>query len=270
MSTKGRILMLIDAHSHLHHYPNTLLLTVLAQIKSLSIRTLAVAMDIPTYQKSRLLAERTPQIIPALGVHPWQAADNVRALKKMLPLLADVPVIGEIGLDFHWVTDTDTYLAQRKVLEFFLAAAHDFNKPVNLHTKGAEAEILDYLRQYGIQRALIHWYSGALATFEDYVEEGHYFSIGVEVLFSEQIRAFARALPLDQLLTETDNPGGLPWLCEQHPDARSPWHPHLINDHALPSAIVPVYEALAALKGISVHRLEEIVEANFERYLTGV
>lgn len=262
--------MLVDAHTHLHGYPDSLLPTVLEQTESHSIRSLAVAIDLPTYHHSRTIAESSNLIVPTLGIHPWQAADNADALDTIMPYLADTPVIGEIGLDFYWVTDTTTYPTQRRILEWFLAAARDLNKPVNLHTKGAEAEILAYLRRYGIQRALIHWYSGDMATFEALVGEGHYFTIGVELLFSEQIRAFARALPLDQLLTETDNPGGLPWLCEQQPDSLAQWQPHIIDDLSMPSAILPVYEALAQIKGLTVPQMESIIETNFERYLAGV
>jgi TatD DNase family protein len=37
---------------------------------------------------------------------------------------------------------------------------------------------------------------------------GVYFTIGIEVVYSGHIQAIARLIPSDQLLTETDNPGG--------------------------------------------------------------
>jgi len=40
------------------------------------------------------------------------------------------------------------------------------------------------------------------------VEHGFYFTIGVEVLFSQHIQDIAGYLPAEQMLTETDNPGG--------------------------------------------------------------
>jgi TatD DNase family protein len=39
-------------------------------------------------------------------------------------------------------------------------------------------------------------------------EHGFYFTIGVEVLFSQHIQDIARSLPAELMLTETDNPGG--------------------------------------------------------------
>lgn len=261
--------MLVDAHIHLHGYPEALLPTALARIQSYSIRTLAVSVDLPTYQQSMGIAEASDFILPTFGIHPWHAADNAQLLDTVIPFIEATPVIGEIGLDFHWVEDQATYPLQRQVFEYFLAAARDFNKPVNLHTKGAETEILAYLRRYEIKHALIHWYSGDMATLQALVADGHYFTIGVELLFSEQIRAIAQTVPVEQLLTETDNPGGLPWLCEQHSDKVRGWDPYIMEGYALPDAVVPVYEELADLKGLTIPLLEMVIEENFERYLAG-
>jgi TatD DNase family protein len=43
-------------------------------------------------------------------------------------------------------------------------------------------------------------------------ERGVFFTIGVEVLSSTRIQDSARAVPPEQLLTETDNPDGLQWM----------------------------------------------------------
>jgi TatD DNase family protein len=118
------------------------------------------------------------------------------------------PMIGEIGLDHYFVQDTSTYPAQRKVLEFFLGAAREQEKITNLHTKGAEREVFELLDQYDIPRVIVHWYSGPLDIFREMVARGVYFTMGIEVLYSEHIRTIAQEIPSRQLLTETDNPGG--------------------------------------------------------------
>src|SRR5438874_13193791 len=83
---------------------------------------------------------------------------------------------------------------------------------VNLHTKDAEKKILDLLEKYDIQRAIIHWYSRPLDILRAITQFGAYFTVGVEVLYSDAIRARAKEIPDHLLLTETDNPGGLKWL----------------------------------------------------------
>lgn len=78
-------------------------------------------------------------IIPAFGIHPWNAPAHVDRLDKLAEAIDQTPLIGEIGLDHHFVKDSSRYLAQRKVFEFFLQEARRSNKIVNLHSKGAEA-----------------------------------------------------------------------------------------------------------------------------------
>jgi TatD DNase family protein len=55
---------------------------------------------------------------------------------------------------------------------------------------------------------IVHWYSGPLDIFREMVARGVYFTVGIEVLYSEHIQTIAQEIPLRQLLTETDNPGG--------------------------------------------------------------
>ena len=99
-----------------------------------------------------------------------------------------------------------------KVLEYFFAAAREQKKIVNLHTKGGERQILDLLERYDVTRPIIHWYSGPMDILRALVQFGAYFTVGVEVLYSETIQAIAREIPDHLLLTETDNPGGIKWL----------------------------------------------------------
>ncbi len=59
------------------------------------------------------------------GIHPRRAAEYADRLPEIGRYIETSPAIGEIGLDFHWVKDTSTYPAQRKVLEYFIAAADE-------------------------------------------------------------------------------------------------------------------------------------------------
>ncbi len=84
-----------------------------------------------------------------------------------------------------------------------------------LHTKGAEEEILKYLKQYKLSRIIIHWYSGSIDILNELIKLGIYFSIGVDILFSDQIKKISKLIPLNQLLLETDNPGAYKWLSKK-------------------------------------------------------
>src|SRR5262245_45042774 len=131
--------MFIDAHAHLDHYSHELIPRVLAELETQQQLTISVAMNPATYARTRALAERSPWSVPAFGSHLWEALEHAGDLEALWPLIDTSPMIGEIGLDFHWVEEHEAYPAQRAVLAFFLDAARTQGKVVNLHTKGAEA-----------------------------------------------------------------------------------------------------------------------------------
>jgi TatD DNase family protein len=108
------------------------------------------------------------------------------------------------------------------------------------------------LNRYDIQRAIVHWYSGPLDVFHELVARGTYFTIGVEVLYSEHIQTIARELPAEQLLTETDNPGGPKGF---------------IGSLGMPLLIRDVVRALAGLRKTTAPAIVQTVHANFTRLI---
>src|SRR5262245_22474688 len=239
--------MFIDAHVHLDKYGPDLN-EALQEIRTRHIFTIAVAMDVPSYKSSREISAESELVLPTFGIHPRRAPEYVDRLSELGPLIEQSPAIGEIGLDFHWVKDSSQYPVQVKVLEYFLAAAREQKKMVNLHTKGAEKKILDLLERYDIERAIIHWYSGPLDILLRLIEFGAYFTVGVEVSYSETIQAIAREIPDHLLLTETDNPGGLKWLKKIA---------------GMPRHVQDVIDVTAQMRSSSPESIARIVHENF-------
>ena len=244
--------MLIDAHVHLDRY-GELLDAALKEIEDKQIFTVATAMDLPSYLELQKIAERSKLVLPTFGIHPRRAAEYADRLPEISRHIESSPALGEIGLDFYWVKDTSTYPAQRKVLEYFIAAAREQKKFVNLHTKGGEKEVLDLLEKYDVKRSIIHWYSGPMDILRTMIEYGCYFTIGVEVHFSDHIKSIAKAVPDHLLLTETDNPGGLKCLKDEV---------------GMPTAIENVVKAVAELRNSTPEEIESLVKTNFLQLIT--
>jgi len=89
--------------------------------------------------------------------------------------------------------------------------------------------------------------------FHAMVQYGCFFTIGVEVHFSDHIKSIAQAVPDHLLLIETDNPGGLKWLN---------------GDVGMPTVIEKVVEALAELRQSTPDQIESLVQTNFVRLIT--
>ena len=242
---------MVDAHAHLDRYGADLP-KALAQIRSMSLRTLAVSMDVESFRATQQIAKREPLVLPCFGVHPWEAPRFVDHLSALTGPLEETSVIGEIGLDHRFVTDVSLYSAQQTVFEHFLDAAKRSGRLVNLHTAGAEAAVLACLRERALSSVIVHWYSGPDELVGDYLDLGAHFTVGVEVLQSEKARALAARLPGDRLLTETDNPGGWEWLTKEV---------------GFPDLIVEVEEALAEIRGCSREDLSAQIDENFTRAL---
>ena len=243
--------ILIDAHAHLDRYEEDLE-AVLEEINQNRIFTISTSMDVPAYERNLKIAGKCDLVLPTFGIHPWNATEYVAHLGELRDFIDRTPMIGEIGLDHYFVKEDSRYPAQTRVFEFFLAAAREQGKTVNVHAKGAEKEVLDLLRRYDIERAIIHWYSGPLDVLREMIDRGFYFTVGVEVLYSEHIQTIAQSLPSERLLTETDNPAGRKWLA---------------GAQATPILIKDVVQKLAELRKTKAEAIMETVQDNFIRLI---
>lgn len=240
--------MLVDAHAHLDWYKDALP-EALGQIETHRILTMAVAMDVPSYLKTMEIARSSPLIIPAFGIHPWKAGLYTEKLHELDGFLEETPVIGEAGLDFHYVKDSGLYPGQVQVFEYQCEWAQRLSKPMNLHTKGAEREVLELLHRFGICRSIIHWYAGPVSLIESYLAAGCYFTVGVDVLSPRITQSIAEILPIDRILLETDNPAGYQWLAKEI---------------GMPDLLLTILEKVAGIKRMSVAELESRLWRNWQ------
>ena len=241
--------MYIDAHAHLDKYDSQLP-QAMAEIEQHEIFTVSVSMDPEAYKKSKAIDEHTQWVVSTFGVHPWNAPTYHSQLEALRPLVDTSPMVGEIGLDYHFIPEPEKHALQRDVFVHLVKQGISQNKILNIHSKGAEADIDRILGELGARRAILHWYSGPIQQLHSLAEKGVYFTIGVEVLFSAAIQEIAKSVPSSLLLTETDNPSGYGWLT---------------GGLGMPSIIAPVVNKLAELRGWSVEETKAIVLHNFLR-----
>jgi TatD DNase family protein len=160
------------------------------------------------------------------------------------------PFVGEIGLDYRFVTDAAHYEPQRQVFSTLLRMARDQDKIVNVHCAGAEQDTADLLVSSQIERVIIHWYSGPIDVLNRMIERGFMFTVGIELLHSDHIQEVARTIPDDQLLTETDNPGAMRWL---------------VGEPGTPELVVDIVDELARVRGVSFEDVSSSVQTNLGR-----
>lgn len=247
--------MLIDAHCHLDKYLHKRfggnIERILREIELYGILSLSNSMDISSHRINKQIAKKCKYVIPTFGIHPWNAHKYVGKKDLVKKLIRNSDFIGEIGLDFFFIKDKCQHDAQKKIFELFLEESED--KLISVHTKGAEKETFDLLRDYGKRKVIIHWYSGNLGPLKQMISERYYFTVGPELLVSPHIKKIAQAIPLDRILTETDNPGG---------------PASFLGSNCSPKLVKQLIPALAKAKRQPLEELERKIEETFSKLIS--
>ncbi|MFB6099752.1 MAG: TatD family hydrolase [Candidatus Nanohalobium sp.] len=159
-------------------------------------------------RKTLEIAGKYPEfVIPNLGLHPTYTDEfeNLDEVKNQIRE-NDPPAIGEIGLDHHHVTDEVLREEQRKVFRELLELAKELGKPVNVHSREAEQEVIDILKEYELPGALIHCFNGTPEQALEAAENGVTIGVTTQVLYSSRVQDIVGKLDVDDVVLETDSP----------------------------------------------------------------
>ena len=118
--------MLIDAHAHVDRFEivsEGALNQALAEIKERNIFTISNSMDLPSYERNIQIAEDCDYILPIFGIHPWNAPKCIQDVNKVRDFLSDKGVMGEIGLDHHFIKNEKEWEPQFTVFECIITLA---------------------------------------------------------------------------------------------------------------------------------------------------
>jgi TatD DNase family protein len=170
-----------------------------------------IGESVEAARRARAVAEANPDFVWwTCGVHPHDAAgfDPARDEAAIRAAVADGAVaVGECGLDTHY--DHAPREAQRRAFGAQLAIARDVHRPVVVHTREAEDDTRDMMRDAARDgvRGVLHCYTGSAALAEAAIEAGWYVSFSGIVTFRKWTDdALLRLVPDDRLLAESDAP----------------------------------------------------------------
>jgi TatD DNase family protein len=137
---------------------------------------------------------------------------DVTTLRSLLAR-PEVVAVGECGIDyFHKENDP---AAQKNLFAAMLDLALEFRKPVVVHSREAEADTLDLLRDFSARWpdpsrpcAVLHCFTGGMDFAKQLVDLNLLISFSGIVTFrnGQPLRDVAAILPADALLIETDSP----------------------------------------------------------------
>ena len=160
--------------------------------------------------------------------------------------------IGEIGLDYYW--DKSFIDLQKKVFIEQIKIANELNLPITVHDREAHEDCLAILDKYNkSSQVVFHCFSGDVDFMHQVVERGYYIAIGGIVTFKKAttLHEVARAVPLDNLMLETD----CPYL------APVPFR----GKENQPAYVKFVAEEIARIKEVSLQDIATVTTRNAEK-----
>ncbi len=200
------------------------------------------------------LAEAHDWIYTSVGVHPHDAGKVEERHYSQMAELSEHPkviAIGETGLDYYY--DHSPRDVQQEVFKRQLDLAQKLALPAIIHTRDADADTEEILKQSGATRGVIHCFTSGerLADFA--------LSIGFAISFSgivtfpnaKALAEIARRIPADRILFETD----CPYLAPV---------PHRGKRNE-PGFVADTTRFVAELRGVAPDELAARASANFDR-----
>ncbi len=213
----------IDSHCHLHDsriihdLPNILERAAHADVTAM----VSCATMENNFERTALLSQQYPAIIPCFGIHPWFIDSLSPDWKKNLEasLVSSVSGVGEIGLDF-----VDKHADRERQLEVFehqLTLAVDMGRPVNIHIRKAWDALVQILKRLGKLSipGLIHSYSGSPEMIPVFEKYGLYISFSGAAIHPNSVKGIngLKKISPDRFLLETDSPDIFPILLNKVP-----------------------------------------------------
>lgn len=183
---------------------------ILEELKQNNVSYLInIGTDIKTSIESIELAKNYDFIYATVGIHPHDAKDMTNQDIQTLEELCKnekVVAIGEIGLDFYY--DNSPKEIQKEVFIKQLKLAKKLNKPVVIHSREASQEVFDIIKSSGVNKGVIHAYSGSKEMALEYNNLGFYIGVGGVVTFknAKKLVEVVENVPLEKILIETDAP----------------------------------------------------------------
>lgn len=252
-----------DAHCHLDLMagPNA----VAHEAATMGLGLFDCGVDPRDFATANKRASTSPNIIAGVGLHPWWIADG-RCGAAEVDLLCELAsrerFIGEVGLDFSpRFTGTEGIQTQAFERLCQMLSRHPLpGRVLSIHAVRAVGAILDTLESHGLLEditgspaIIFHWFSGTSDELVRARHAGSFFSINERMLATKRGREYARQIPLNRLLLETDAPA--------EPNAET-------TARQLVNSLKRTSEIIATLKDCSAESVKSVVLENSHSIFT--
>ncbi len=257
-----------DAHCHVAFMERPTAFTEQASTAGATILSVTVAPEeFREMESGHTAAEPANESVrTALGLHPWWVPENDQELYALLEgfdaLLPHAQFIGEVGLDFSKRRER-TRAQQLQAFRHIIGSATESDvRALSLHCVNAYPEALHELEESGCAEqchCIFHWFSGSSQQLNYAIDMGCWFSVGERMLQTKRGREYAKAIPQNRLLLETDAPAA------KDPEVRRPAVPYTFAEHQ--AELHRALGGLAELRRMPSESLAATIRENTQKLL---
>ncbi|KZS52189.1 DNAase [Mycobacterium kansasii] len=210
---------LVDAHTHLDACgarDARDVADIVDRAAAVGVRAVVtIADDLESARWVTRAAEWDPRVYAAVALHPTRTdalTDAARAEIEELVAHPRVVAVGETGMDMYWPGRLDGCAqpgVQREAFAWHIDLAKRAGKPLMIHNRQADREVLDVLRAEGAPDTVIfHCFSSGSVMARECVAAGWLLSLSGTVTFrnARDLREAVPLIPLEHVLVETDAP----------------------------------------------------------------
>lgn len=203
-------------------------------------------------------AEAHEWIYTTVGIHPHEAKEVTQAHLDKLAQLAKHPKViawGEIGLDYFY--DHSPRSVQERVFREQMALAAEAKLPIIIHCRDAWGDCLRLIEEAWRPTGLggiLHCFTSTLEDARRGLEMGFMVSFAGNSTYpkTQNLRDVAKALPLENILIETDSPYLAP---QRHRGKRNE-----------PAYVAEVARTLASVRDLPAEEFAARTAENFRRF----
>lgn len=248
-------MLLADVHTHLDLFGDEERRKVIERAIAAGVKAVINnGIDPSSNRKSLQMRQQFGIVRAALGLYPAEAAKLAAAeVESELDFIrssrSKIVAIGEIGLDYQEAKTAEEKQQQQRLFEQHLELAKELGKPVIVHSRKAEEEVVETLIRCGCKRVILHAFHGSTSLVKTAAAAGFYITIPTNIRRSSHFQSIARALPLSLLLTETD----APFLAAEKGGKSEPAH------------VAAAVAKIAEIKGMTAEEIANVVYGNYQR-----
>ncbi len=227
---------LIDAHTHLDACGAETaadVTAILDRAAAVGVQAVVtIADDLDAARWAAQAADWDSRVHAAVALHPTRANALDDAAKAELEQLASRPrvvAVGETGMDMYWPGKLEGCAdpaQQREGFAWHIDLAKRTGKPLMIHNRDADTEVLDVLAAEGAPETVIfHCFSSDTEMAKVCARHGWMISLSGTVSFrnAHALREAVTVVPEELLLVETDAPFLTP-----HPFRGAPNEPYCL------------------------------------------